>query len=568
MRKRFGILCLVLAGTAGWAQSPEILRAAMYLGGVSSAEELTEEDIETVENARPVNINSPRLRPGVLLSAYQVASVLDYRSRSGDILSEAELSLVDGFSEEVVKALGPFLRFDSQRLPGKADTVGVKSTVIARATLKNAGLKAKLQGEFWRAGGAVKHVYGEPFRKLQWSLHGEWTGRRLRVVAGHFNVRYGLGLHSWTGFMMTSLSTVDAFMPRAAGIAPAWSYNPAEIPFGAAAEYNFGMGWHGSVFGSISGVFGGRAEWTGRYGQAGVTAGYSLTGGFSASIDSRWSFMGVQTAFEAAYGKGSFAGKASVRIPLGESARLAFQGRAVPSRFTGKKNGEYGLAAGFEWVSEARRQLSGVTGFGSSVPAHKVSFTLDGALLPLPGTDPRRLQVRGYATWKWQINGLFALDARLTECYRNYEAPRTDLRGDFRFGTGPWLSVLRLEAVRCEGWSGLGYIESGYKADMYAAYLRITGFVVDNWPDRIYVYERDAPGTFSVPAYYGRGVSLSAVGAAKWRFGGASREDGKASPVRSKRHGFDLRLNLRAAILLRSGRPTTPTLNLQLQCNW
>lgn len=551
MKKCLSILCAAFCGFTAAAQSGEVLRAAMYLSGAGSEEDLSEVDIEAVEGARPVVINSPRLRPGVLLSAYQVASILDYRSRYGDILSISELALVDGFSKEAAEALGPFLRFDSQRLPGKADTVGVKSTVIARGTLKNVGVKAKVQGEFWRAGGAVRHVYGEPLRKLQWSLHGEWTGRHLRVVAGHFNVRYGLGIHNWTGFMMTSLSTVDAFMPRAAGIAPAWSYNPAGVPFGAAAEYSFGKGWQGSVFGSASGTFGGRAEWTGRYGQAGVTAGYALTGGFSASIDSRWSFRGVQTAFEGAYGKGSFAGKAAVRIPIGETARLAFQGRAVPSRFTGKKNGEYGFAAGFEWVSEARRQLSGVTGFGSSVPAHKVSFTLDGALLPLPGTDPRRLQVRGYAIWKWQINGLLALEARLTERYRNYEAPRTDIRGDFRFGTGPWLSVLRLEAVCCEGWSGLGYLEGGYKADMYAAYLRVTGFVIDNWPDRIYVYERDAPGTFSVPAYYGRGASFSAVGGAKWRFG-----------------RLDLRLNLRAAVLFRAGRPADPTLNLQLQCNW
>lgn len=86
---------------------------------------------------------------------------------------------------------------------------------------------------------------------------------------------------------------------------------------------------------------------------------------------------------------------------------------------------------------------------------------------------------------------------------------------------------------------------------MYAAYLRVTGFVIDNWPDRIYVYERDAPGTFSVPAYYGRGASFSAVGSAKWRFG-----------------RLDLRLNLRAAVLLRAGRPADPTLNLQLQCGF
>ena len=31
-------------------------------------------------------------------------------------------------------------------------------------------------------------------------------------------------------------------------------------------------------------------------------------------------------------------------------------------------------------------------------------------------------------------------------------------------------------------------------------------FRIDDWDDRIYVYERDAPGAFNIPAYYGRGL--------------------------------------------------------------
>jgi hypothetical protein len=44
-------------------------------------------------------------------------------------------------------------------------------------------------------------------------------------------------------------------------------------------------------------------------------------------------------------------------------------------------------------------------------------------------------------------------------------------------------------------------------------------FFVDNWDDRICSYERDAPGNFTVPAYYGRGFSVSAVGGSRFRFG-------------------------------------------------
>ena len=51
-----------------------------------------------------------------------------------------------------------------------------------------------------------------------------------------------------------------------------------------------------------------------------------------------------------------------------------------------------------------------------------------------------------------------------------------------------------------------------------AVYLRGTLFFIDEWDDRIYAYERDAPGSFNVPAYYGRGYSLSLVARQKIRF--------------------------------------------------
>jgi hypothetical protein len=36
-------------------------------------------------------------------------------------------------------------------------------------------------------------------------------------------------------------------------------------------------------------------------------------------------------------------------------------------------------------------------------------------------------------------------------------------------------------------------------------------FIVDNWDDRIYAYEYDVPGSFNVPAYYGRGVWIASM---------------------------------------------------------
>jgi hypothetical protein len=67
----------------------------------------------------------------------------------------------------------------------------------------------------------------------------------------------------------------------------------------------------------------------------------------------------------------------------------------------------------------------------------------------------------------------------------------------------------------------LTYVEGGYVDESskrkLTLFLRGTAFKIDRWDDRIYIYERDIPGAFSVPAYYGRGCSASAVASVKRR---------------------------------------------------
>ena len=93
------------------------------------------------------------------------------------------------------------------------------------------------------------------------------------------------------------------------------------------------------------------------------------------------------------------------------------------------------------------------------------------------------------------------------------------MRTDLKFSVGGWNTVVRYEVLKFKGLSHLAYIEEGFVQGSGAVYCRGTCFFVDNWDDRIYAYERDAPGAFNVPAYYGRGYSISAVARQKIRFG-------------------------------------------------
>ena len=70
---------------------------------------------------------------------------------------------------------------------------------------------------------------------------------------------------------------------------------------------------------------------------------------------------------------------------------------------------------------------------------------------------------------------------------------------------------MRLNLLSCVDMACLGYVEGGYKGNSLSTYLRFGLFAVDDWEDRIYVYERDAPGNFNVPAYYGRGFWTAAT---------------------------------------------------------
>ena len=520
------------------AQEESVLRAALFLSGASSEEEVDQEWVWRLETAGKVKINSARLRPG-LLTDFQIASIGRYRASYGDILSWEELALVDGFDRETVRVLRPFLSLESRRLPGATDTVKVRSEAILRGTLKNFGIKAKTGTDTWRVGGA--------WRAPDWTAHAEWSGGPVRLVIGDFNARFGEGLCFWSGFSMESLSTVDAFFKRPTGLSPVWSYSSADVHRGLAAEYE-GAGWRVSAFGTLKKVFGLHGEYQGRLGQASVTAGWSKADGWSASMAGRMNLRGWDLGAEAAFRHGFPAGKASLRSRAGENGKWALQLRIIPSRFSGKKNGEYALAGGYSLKSGRWVQLAGQSGFGSSVPAWNLSLTVDASLLPRPGVDPRRHQLRAYLTGSWQFASAWKGEIRVTERYRNYEPSRLSLRGSIQFSSGPWLSVLRAEGVHCKDWGCLCYLEGGYKGTSLQAYLRFSGFSIANWDDRIYVYERDAPGNFSVPAYSGKGISLQGMAGYKLRLG-----------------KWTLKAYLRGGYMIRVQKEPSPTLAVQLQ---
>ena len=495
--RRSIVLLFLLAVAPAAAQTDEVLRAALYLTGADGPESLDDRLMDELEAFRnrplPINIASrARQLESGLLTPYQIASLDEYRSLSGDVLSFAELERVDGFGKEAVAALRPFLSLESTRSPGEAvhDTLTFRHSALLRATLKDFGAKYRLVAGRLEAAGAWKGGNG--------TFYGLYRYRKGKILAGDYNIRYGQGLAFWSAFQLAGLSTLDAFSKRANGITPSWSFNGTGTHRGMAWDYT-GRHFQWALFGSLDGTIGAHAGWMGKIGQAGLTVTRQRI-----SLDGKFGFRGGDFFGEAAWGGKTPAGLAGSLFRLGENGKGAVQFRAVPSAYSGKKNGEYGAAVGLAFLSDSR--------------AFKASLTLDAALLPKPETDTGRKQAKATGLLSWKCTDTWLIESRLVYRWRNYEGNRADLRADATWNRDTWTVKGRLNGVHDGGFGLLGYLEGGWKPSGGSVWVRLTGYSTAGWQSRIDVYERDAPGNFTVPACYGTGFSAMALAGWKKRF--------------------------------------------------
>ena len=514
------------------AQTDAQLSAIMTLAGASSEEELDENEIERyvrfISHPLEINLsNRSKLLSSGLLSRYQAASLEDYRSRNGDVLSFTELALIEGFGKDFADALRPFVTLKSRSAPGELpdDSLRVHQDILVRAGVRtgeyNYGAKYRMYvGDICEYGIAGRTAYSDKrqFPPSTWSFSGVWYGQKRpwRVVAGDYNLKIGQGLSLWSGLSLSGFSSSSSFYKRPTGLSPSFSWSGNGTHRGIASDFQAGR----FLFTSFVSFPGLRSRWEGKDSAVeflpGANVGYfarngqlSLTvfgNGKSGKVsgDFRWNWKGMDYFGEVAAdlkGQGVAFLAGSV-LPLGRDWKLSWQARSTDRK---------GVAAGLE---NHGFQLTGdysTQNWKSSVRQYKIFMKL-----PL------------------QLGRSSVLSLRFTERIRPYEEIlkyRTGARVDLdyssaglsaRYGESEgdsWKWKVGIEGLLCRSLAGLSYIECGRKTERYSAYLRGTFFMIDNWDDRIYSYERDAPGSFNVPAYYGRGYSLSAVGGSRFRFG-------------------------------------------------
>lgn len=467
-------------------------KSVLYFSGASCIEELSPEELEHYQNLaeHPLDLNAAsaaRLVSTGLFSRYQAASLVDYRQRSGDILSFSELGLVDGFSPETAGMLRPFAILRSNSAPGHRESLRLSQSATAGMSARSGGqctvrLKYSAElGERAEFRWTSRTTYSEPeFRPGTFSA--AYYGKRFlgKLVLGHFSARFGQGLALWSGFSMSGFSSAASFRKNASGISPTGSATPDFL--GIAAEWDIGRFSLTSAYSFAGRRIIGNLSWSSRNLTLGATATES-----AAAVDWRISLPDISVFGElcSSYDARTRAVAGLIWIP------------------------EYGrkLALQARWNDAAYKEYSGIAAGWESF---SLVCTADAAYR----LDKRQAQFKALVLARPEFTaGDFLIAPKLRWSGRlrpSEEFPlRNDLRADMEAEWMGWTAAARFNALWCKRFGWLWYIQAGRSTEKFTLSLRGGTFRIDDWDDRIYVYQQDAPGTFNVPAFYGRGWNAS-----------------------------------------------------------
>ena len=524
------VVFVVLLSLVCWkvAAQDDEMECIMRFIGVSSPEDVDVNEAEMLSDLlhNPLKINLASvgaLESSGLFSRFQVAALTDYRNRFGGIMSWLELSSVDGFTPAFVEVLSPFVSLIGGELEGWSGGPSVDGEVAVRTAAKwtdevqwNYGVKSKFD-----VGRRVHVAFGlnRPYTASEvppedYSVSVQYDFHRVRgkLLVGDFNARFGQGLSLWNASFMSGLDSPDTFMKKPSGLSRCWSYNGSSAYSGVGSEFWIGQFTLSTLVAAnglkdvaekpdkLSFMPAVNLLWRTKYGHVSTThfvdyAPSGLMKSAASSADFALCVRGVNVFGEAAYSwnDGQYKILAGTDFCPGGESRMAVQMRHFAKEVTG---------------------LSWAASFGSGYSLHKGTVSLDAVCYDSPKGDEEAVshQARMKASWEWQALGFLKLKLRADERFRTWGQPfRTSLRAELLGEYGLFCANVRADALWCKKFAAAGYVEGGYRAERVSAYLRQGFFHVDNWDDRIYVYERDIPGSFTGPAMYGRGLWTSAM---------------------------------------------------------
>lgn len=442
------------------------------------------------EDYQRLNINSlsrEELLALEMLTPFQVESILEYRSKYGDILSSSELMAIDGFVEENVEALAAVLLFEPSppsegRRTRQVITARVKKP-FAKDGFATTAKYCLTSGKIG-VGAVIDNDPGEKFPDFV-SAFASFKG----FVAGDFRARFGQGLAVWKGMSFNSLGEPSALAGRESGI----------TPYTSSDEENYlrGVGWSGKVGATSLNAFASVKGKSGAVNASRVFGRWKIGSTAVCGVDKYghlWANGGVD--FYGSAGHLRCFGELATNERLAPAVKLGALWRPVYELEAGWKGWIYAPAyTAPQGASSLKDQIGTEAAVRYTFKRWKFNANVQCRWKP------------SSAQWsfKYRIAAQydFAEGSSLAYHFRNGQH-----RFNFKWAAGPWSFGCRAEG----NLSGYGFFgEASYREPRLEVTARITYYDTDGWNSRIYLYERNLPQSFSTMAYYGKGTGAYLV---------------------------------------------------------
>lgn len=525
--------------------------AVVFLCGVSELSEVPADVYEHFSKLRdrPLAVNlcsRAELASSALFTSYQVETILDYRSRNGDILSVGELEVVNGFNSALCVVLACFLDFtpasraQKMQFSGNAEAGAGGKIADGKLSLQytvGAGFAAQIPVCSVSGGVHARTPWAAPVGELPeavgWNVSYSgrgagrardfksfWTECISSVTIGCFNAKFGQGLTQYSGLSFDNYSSPESLMRRSSGISPYNGYSPSYAMTGAAMSMLFALP-RGSVSGHLFGAwsngnFGGYLQWehpsgsvgagvlmplgalwadfqhsirrTVLFGEAGLTTRtpFGLNQSVRALIGAKTDFQNCSAGARAAFNDGVFETAGSVNV-MWDRRRQSF-------------------TAGGQYKAKNEKPFSAYTFAGLYRHSAKamMSYSYSG---------------RYNLAYSLKLSSRYTGASQVTTAFG---ASNPMLQGQLKavidWDTGTWSASCHADATVCKSVGLLGGLNLGYRRGIWNLSAQGGLFRIDEWDDRIYIYRKDMPGLFGSTAMYGRGYWLNCFGSVQiWR---------------------------------------------------
>ncbi|MBQ2913014.1 MAG: helix-hairpin-helix domain-containing protein [Bacteroidales bacterium] len=274
----FAVALILVVQVWGQEKGMEAVRMIME----RMAEELAEEGNEAAAEEialhferllyKPLDLNSATredLEMLGILSDFQIESLLEYRKRSGNILSATELQLVNGFHKGVVEILRPFITFGNRNGETYNGTKGgFNSTALLKWWWKegeenyigppfysqikySAEASGKIRGGFTLEKDAGEKLSGKgrlplgDFFSFHIGVENVPLGRKAvlkNALLGDYTIRLGQGLAVWNSFTLGGDLPVQSTYRRGYAAAPYTSSDENKFLRGGAVTFGNNLG--------------------------------------------------------------------------------------------------------------------------------------------------------------------------------------------------------------------------------------------------------------------------------------------------------------------------------------